>query len=136
MYRASAAAPPRSGVAPGGAAVGAVGGGAGTAAAPFPDRAAITSALVIRPPRAEPRIAPRSTPSSAATRRATGDAFAAPLPPSPAAAAKRAPFPSILVEELSPRSPSGPASRGAGATAAPEATVIRAIVWPTVTVSP
>src|ERR1700744_1386762 len=114
MYRASAAPPPLIRVAPAGGAVG---------CAPLPSWGS-TAAWVIRPPRAVPVTAPRSTPSAAATRRATGEAFAV-------AAGALAPLAPLrlglgVAGALAAPEP-GPGPGVSGALAAPESAVIRPI---------
>src|SRR3954452_4918533 len=125
MYFASMPAPPRSGwgVASG---AGAVAGSATAAGPPFPT-VARTSAFVMRPPGPEPATCDRSTPSAAAMRAATGEILASDgigrgatvgAPVASAAAA---------------------GSAGAAGVVAPApfvAVVMRAMTWPTVTVSP
>src|SRR3954453_5031197 len=115
MYLASIAAPPlRTALAPSaGAAVG---------EAPLtPLAAARTSAFVIRPAGPLPLTAPRSTPSAAATRAATGETLAS--------------SGSVVAGEGADAPLPEGASAGADG-AAPGDVVIRAIAWPTVTVSP
>src|SRR3954468_18886706 len=115
MYLASIAAPPlRTVVAPPA--------GAAAGAAPLPPLAAArTSALVILPDGPLPETPPRSMPSAAATRAATGETLAS-WGSEGAEAGAEAPLPV--------------GASGAAAGAAPGDVVIRAIAWPTVTVSP
>src|SRR5437763_13394929 len=141
MYRASAAAPPRSGCSMGAALGGAALVGGGAALAPLP-AAARTSDLVIRPPRAVPWTLERSMPSLAAIRRATGEA----VPPSPGAEGVAGSAVAALPKDPTPSDvPESGAADWDGAAAdwdgAPSdgdgaPTVIRAITCPTVTVSP
>src|SRR3954469_13309257 len=125
MYFASMPAPPRSGwgVASG---AGAVAGPPPRAGPPLPP-VARTSAFVMRPPGPEPATCDRSTPSAAAMRAATGEILASDGIGRGSTVA--APLPS----------PSAAGSAGAAGVVAAApfvAVVMRAMTWPTVTVSP
>src|SRR3954447_25850915 len=125
MYFASMPAPPRSGWGVD-AGAGAMTGSAGAGAPPFAT-VARTSAFVMRPPGPEPVTFARSIPSAAAMRAATGEILASDGIGRGAAVAARSPSPSAA----------GSAGASGVVAAAPfVAVVIRAMTWPTVTVSP
>src|SRR5271155_357085 len=129
MYRASAAALPFIGWTVGPAAV-TVSPFADTAvAAPLPEAALSTSVLVIRPAGPVPGTLARSTPSTAAARAATGEA----LTPSSDCAGEPGADGVVAGGGACPEGELPPLAPVAGLEA-PSA--IRAITWPTVTVSP
>src|SRR4051794_20668552 len=127
MYLASIPAPPRSGSGVESGA-GAVTGAAGAAVPPLAT-VARTSAFVIRPPGPEPLTFARSIPSAAAMRAATGETFESDGIGVGAILVAPAPSPSPSVAGAA-------GSAGVAAEAPFVAVVIRAMTWPTVTVSP
>src|SRR4051794_40265501 len=127
MYFASMPAPPRSGWGVD-AGAGAVTGSAGAGGPPFAT-VARTSAFVMRPPGPDPVTFARSMPSAAAMRAATGEILASDGIGRGSTVAARLPSPS----------PSAAGSAGASGVVAAApfvAVVMRAMTWPTVTVSP